>query len=153
MHTSPPLVSPEVPAGAGEPAWEVATLFPDQGSWSEEEYFRLNGNRLIEYSHGYIDVLPMPPTSHQSIALFLFKLLDAFVAVRGLGKALAAPLRVQLWPGKFREPNVLFRLRANLGRILEQYWQGADLVIEVVSDDYRRHDVAEVFEQGKLPLK
>ena len=131
MHTSPPLVSPEVAAGAGEPAWDVATLFPDQGSWSEEEYFRLNGNRLIEYSHGYIDVLPMPTTSHQSIALFLFKLLDAFVAVRGLGKALAAPLRVQLWPGKFKPGE----------RAASALLEGFEV------------DVAEVFEQGKLPLK
>ena len=64
----------------GEPAWEVALLFPNQGAWSEEEYLALNGNRLVEFSHGFIEVLPMPTTTHQLIVVFLFDALRAFVA-------------------------------------------------------------------------
>ena len=56
---------------AGEPAWEIARLFPNQGGWSEQEYFDLSrGNRLVEFSDGFVEVLPMPTTTHQMIVFF-----------------------------------------------------------------------------------
>jgi Uma2 family endonuclease len=124
-----------------EPTWEIAHLFPPQGTWSEEEYLALNANRLVEFSQGNVEVLPMPTTSHQFIALFLYRILEAFASARGLGATVAAPLRVRLWAGKYREPDVVFLLRQHEERIHEQYWDGADLVMEVVSDDDRRRDV------------
>jgi Uma2 family endonuclease len=124
-----------------EPAWEVAKLFPDQGAWSEEEYLALNSNRLVEFSHGYVEVLPMPTTSHQIIVAYLYRALLAFVSAGRLGTVLFAPLRVRLWPGKFREPDVLFLRAENAGRMGEEFWEGADLVMEVVSDDDRRRDL------------
>ncbi len=130
-----------VPVG-GEPAWEIARLFPAQGSWSEEDYFDLSrGNRLVEFSQGHIEVLPMPTTTHQRIVLWMYRMLEAYVAARGLGLVLAAVLRVRLWPGKFREPDVLLMLAEHVGRVGEEFWEGADLVMEVVSDDDRRHDL------------
>jgi Uma2 family endonuclease len=127
--------------GVCEPAWEIARLFPAQGSWSEEEYLCLKGNRLIEFSHGFVEVLTMPTTTHQLIVDFLVELLKAFVRPRGLGLPLFAPIRVRLWPGKFREPDVVFMLAANRDRVREEFWEGADLVMEVVSDDDRRRDL------------
>jgi Uma2 family endonuclease len=125
-----------------EPAWEVARLFPAQGSWSESDYLALSrGNRLVEFSHGHIEVLPMPTTTHQLIVLALYELLKAFVAARGVGLVLVAPLRVRLWPGKFREPDVLLMLADHAERAGEEFWEGADLVMEVVSDDDRRRDL------------
>jgi Uma2 family endonuclease len=124
-----------------EPAWEIARLFPNQGTWSVEEYLDLETNHLVEFSHGYVEVLPMPTELHQSIALFLYRALLAFVAARKLGRVLVAPLRVRLWAGKFREPDVLFMLAEHADRRKGTYWEGADLVMEVVSDDYRRHDL------------
>lgn len=124
-----------------EPTWDVARLFPAQGTWSEEEYLELNGNRLLEFSHGYLEVLVMPTTSHQFIALFLYRALDSFVRLGALGFVLAAPLRVRLWSGKFREPDVVFMAKAHAGRIGEQFWEGADLAMEVVSTDDRRRDL------------
>src|SRR5690349_11049695 len=100
--------APGKPIASGflpEPAWDVARLFPDQGAWSEEEYLALNGNHLVEFSHGYIEVLPMPTTSHQLIVLYIYRLMETFVTARGLGTVLVAPLRVRLWEGKFREPD------------------------------------------------
>src|SRR3954451_16339359 len=93
-----------------EPAWDVARLFPAQGQWSEEEYLALNGNRLVDFSDGRIEVLPMPTTSHQRIVRYLLGLLLAFAGPGQLGEALMAPVRVRLWPRKFREPDLLFML-------------------------------------------
>jgi hypothetical protein len=44
------------------PAWEIATLFPEQGEFSEEDYLRLTEStqRLVESSDGYIEVLLLP---------------------------------------------------------------------------------------------
>jgi Uma2 family endonuclease len=124
-----------------EPAWDVARLFPEQGTWSEEEYFELTGNRLVEFSHGYVEVLVTPTPLHQLMGLFLYDLLQAFATPGKLGVVLVAPLRVQLWAGKFREPDVVFMLAENAARRGAEYWQGADLVMEVVSNDDRRRDL------------
>ena len=125
----------------GEPAWDVAKLFPAQGSWSVQEYLDLKGNRLIEFSNGYIEVLTMPTMRHQLIVLFLSDVFRAFLARGNLGRLLVAPFRVRLWPDKFREPDVMIMRAQNAHRMGEEYWDGADLVIEVVSDDDRRRDL------------
>ncbi len=129
--------------GQAEPTWEVAYLFPTQGNWSEEEYLALNGNQLVEFSHGFLEVLPMPTTSHQLLVVHLYGLLLAFTARGDLGTVLVAPLRVRLWRRKFREPDVLFMLKEHTDRMGEEFWTGADLVMEVVSPDAedRRRDL------------
>jgi Uma2 family endonuclease len=116
-----------------EPTWEVVNLFPAQGDWNEEDYLALNGNQLVEFSHGILEVLPMPTTSHQLLVVYLYGLVLTFTASRELGTVLVAPLRVRLWPGKFREPDIVFVLREHASRIGEEFWTGADLVMEVVS--------------------
>src|SRR4051812_22092630 len=136
-----------------EPTWEVAHLFPAQGTWSEAEYLELNGNRLIEFSNGFVEVLTMPTEAHQSIVLFLCEVLSAFVKANGLGKVLPAPMRVRLWEGKFREPDVLFMRKQHASRRHALFWDGADLVIEVVSDDDRRRDLeVKRFEYGRAGI-
>jgi Uma2 family endonuclease len=111
----------------------VARLFPAQGTWTEGEYLDLPGNRLVELSNGFLEVLPMPTTSHQRIVAFFFRALLAFVEPQELGTVLFAALPVRLWKGKIREPDVVFMLAKHADRIGEEYWQGADLVMEVVS--------------------
>jgi Uma2 family endonuclease len=119
----------------------VAYLFPTQGNWSEEDYLALRGNQLVEFADGFLEVLPMPTTSHQLLVVYLYGLLLAFTRPRGLGTPLVAPLRVRLWPEKFREPDLVFMRAEHADRIGEDYWTGADLVMEVVSggaEDRRR---------------
>lgn len=128
------------PPSREEPTWQIADLFPAQGHWSEGDYLALETNRLVEFSHGYIEVLPMPSISHQFIVLFLFERLKAYVRQRRLGKVLVAPARVRLWPGKHREPDVFLLLNRSGRRIYEQYVDGADLVMEVVSGGPRDRD-------------
>src|SRR5438445_4425122 len=92
----------------GEPAWGVATLFPLQGEWTEEEYLSLETNRLVELSNGCLEFLPMPTVFHQLIVKYLFQVLDSFVKAQSVGEVLFAPLRVRLWPGKMREPDLVY---------------------------------------------
>jgi Uma2 family endonuclease len=134
--------SPAKLDNATELTWEIAQLFPAQGHWSEEEYLALDTNHLIEFSHGQLEVLPMPTQSHQLLVIALFELLRNYVRSRQLGTVLFAPMRVQLWPGKYREPDILFMRTEHDDRRSDSFWQGADLVMEVVSpDDPRRETV------------
>src|SRR5678816_4496953 len=67
-------------------------LLPAQGQWSEAAYLWLTDHtaRLIEFTDGYLEVLPMPTDEHQTMVLLLYELLVAFVRPRG-GKVLVAP--------------------------------------------------------------
>jgi Uma2 family endonuclease len=129
----------------GEPAWEVARLFPAQGHWSVEDYLDLDGNFFVEYSKGFIDVLPMPTTSHQRLLRFLFRLLSAFADSHDLGETFFAPLKVRIMADEFREPDILFARKGRAHLIAEEFWTGADLVMEIVSPDAksRRRDLKE----------
>jgi Uma2 family endonuclease len=128
---------------SAQPTWEVAYLFPAQGDWSEEEYLALPGNRLLEFSDGVLEVLPVPTTSHQLLVAYLYGVLLGFATAHDLGTVLFAPLRVRLWRGKFREPDVVFMRKQHADRIRDEYWDPADLVLEVVSEDEedRRRDL------------
>jgi Uma2 family endonuclease len=125
------------------PTWEIAHLFPEQGRWDEREYLSVthHTNRLVEFSGGRVEILPMPKTSHQIIVQYLSNLLLAFALPRKLGMVLFAPLRVRLPQGAYREPDVVFMLTEHAARAGEDYWDGADLVMEVVSEDNREHDL------------
>ncbi len=123
-----------------EPAWDVARLFPPQGSWSEEEYLDLRGNRLIELDDGRVEVLGMPSELHQFLVLFLYEALVAYVRPRNLGWVVVAPMPVRLWEHKLREPDVLFMRREHAARRRGTYWIGADLVMEVMSPDDPKRD-------------
>jgi Uma2 family endonuclease len=116
----------------GEPTWEVAGFFPTQGQWTEAVYLALTTNHLVELSDGCLDVLPMPTHQHQMVVALLFGLLKTFTEANAPGFVLFAPLRMRLGPGKFREPDVLYMKMENRHRVHE-YWDGADLVMEVVS--------------------
>ncbi len=123
-----------------EPTWEIAYLYPLQGTWSESEYMSLRPSRIIEYSHGHLEVHEVPTTSHQRILLFLYNLLSQFVNARKLGEVLVAPLRIKLGPEKYREPDIVFMSAEHASRRGEEYWLGADLVMEVVSEGDRNRE-------------
>jgi Uma2 family endonuclease len=132
--------SPEARTLDPQPAWDIALLFPSQGEWSEEEYLSLNTNRLVEFSDGLVEVLAMPTMGHQKIVAYIHRRLFDFVMALNLGTVLLAPFRVRLWPGKIRQPDVVFLEKEHGGRMGEELWQGADLGVEVVSHDSRHRD-------------
>ncbi len=118
-------------------AWEVATLFPAQGRWSEEAYLDLTDgtNRRIELVDGRLEFLPMPTELHQALVGFLYHALLSFVTKGGLGIVPFPPLRVRIPRGHYREPDVLFCRKENFHLRTNRIWNGADLVMEVVSPD------------------
>jgi Uma2 family endonuclease len=82
----------------------------------------------------------------------LYQLLLAYIEKHNLGTVLFAPLRIKLWNGQFREPDIVFMRRENADRRGEKYWEGADLVVEVVSEgvesrerdlETKRHEYAQ----------
>ena len=117
---------------------------PRQGQWSQDDYLRLTDctNRLIEWTDGCIEVLPMPTDEHQSIAARLYTLLDAFARERG-AKVLFAPLRVRIREGAFREPDLVLVRDARDPRRQNRFWLGADLAVEIVSPDEPKRDLVD----------
>jgi Uma2 family endonuclease len=120
----------------------IADILPKQGEWSEEDYLWLTNrtNRLIEFTDGYIEILPMPTEKHQAILKYLFLAFNSFIEKLG-GTVFFAALRMRLKTGKFREPDLLLLRSANDPRRGNAYWTGADLVLEIVSPDDPNRDL------------
>jgi Uma2 family endonuclease len=116
-------------------------LEPLQGLWTEAQYLKLSDqtNHLIEFTDGVIDVLPMPTEHHQAMLEFLFLALRAFIERLG-GKVRFAGLRLRIRAEKFREPDILLVLDASDPRRQNEFWRGADLVVEIVSPDNPERD-------------
>jgi len=119
----------------------ILDLEPLQGLWTQAQYIKLTdySRRLLEFTDGYLEVLPMPTDRHQVISRFLLFALFAFVHRLG-GTVLYAPLRLQIRPGKFREPDLLLVRDAQDSRRQNRFWLGADLAVEVVSPDDPERD-------------
>ena len=128
------------------PQWKdlLEEILPPQGSWSEEQYLVLTDhkNRLIEFTDGFLEVLPRPTDRHQNIVQFLFLAFFQFIKPRG-GKVQFAPLRLRIRPGKFREPDLLLLLLATDPRRQNRFWLGADLALEIVSADKPERDLVD----------
>ncbi len=127
----------------GNPALteEVAELFPAQGEWSEEEYFALpDTNRVIELSDGRVEMVEMPTDPQQLAVVRLIYFIMAYLADHPLGQLRTAPLPVRLWPGKIREPDLVFMAAEHEDRMAEEYWGVPDLAVEIHSPGTRRLD-------------
>ena len=116
----------------GEPVWEIARLFPAQGDWTEEAYFSIESTRLVELVDGCLEFLPMPTKFHQRIVQFVCNLIAQFVRGGVGGEVFFAPLPLRLWPGRIREPDIVYLGPASNVRD-EDYPQRADLIVEVIS--------------------
>lgn len=121
----------------------ILELFPRQGEWRDGDYFSLPGNRMVELVDGNVEVLPVPSLLHQFIARLVFLQLNGFVEQSSLGIVMSAPTRVRIGERHFREPDVLFVSRANSKRRQEQFWETADLVVEVISPDDPDRDLVD----------
>ncbi|MDE0631725.1 MAG: Uma2 family endonuclease [Caldilineaceae bacterium] len=120
--------SPEV----ATPVWRIATLFPYQGAWSEQEYLALETNRRVEFDDGFVEVHDVPTDQHQAIILYLSIALNRFALQIG-GVVRTAGLRLRLWDRKYREPDIVLLRDRDSNLRQENFWDGADLTIEVVS--------------------
>jgi Uma2 family endonuclease len=130
-------------------------ILPQQGEWSEQEYLVLTDHRsrLIEYTDGFLEVLPMPTDKHQAILGFLYLAFLRFIEPRG-GIVRFSPLRLRVRPGKFREPDLLLLLSAKDLRRENRFWLGADVALEVVSEDKPERALVEKrgdYAEGRVP--
>jgi Uma2 family endonuclease len=82
----------------------------------------------------------MPTQLHQLIMFFLAKLLEAFTEAHAPGMVLPSGLKVRIKGGAIREPDVSYMKAENAKRRHNKAWDGADLVMEVVSDDPKDHE-------------
>lgn len=119
----------------------VLEILPAQGQWSGDDYLWLTDHtpRLVELSDGYIEELPMPTDQHQTIVLYLYELMAAFLRPLG-GKILVAPLRLKIRERTFREPDIVLLRSADDPRRQNRFWLGADMVVEIVSPDNPERD-------------
>ena len=125
---------------------QVADLWPPQGEWTEADYFALpDTNRCIELSEGEFITLPHPTETHQRVLDALYAELRTLVRGHDLGVTRFAPLPVRLWPGKIREPDILFVSHDHADRIGEQFYGPPDMVVEVLSPATRRVDRGDKF--------
>ncbi|MGA7730466.1 MAG: Uma2 family endonuclease [Chloroflexia bacterium] len=122
----------------GEIVGDFDTL---QGTLTTEQYllFTNDSRRLIEFTNGKLEVLPMPTKRHQIILGFLYRALHAYMQLIG-GIVLFAPLRLQIRDGQFREPDLLLLIDTDDPRGQDAYWIGADMVVEIVSPDNPERD-------------
>ena len=136
MTTEMPIIDAELLA--------LLDILPRQGEWNERDYLWISGgtNRLVELVDGHLEIVPMPTQHHQAISTFLFLRLYALMEKIG-GEVFYAPLRLRLWNGRFREPDILLLLAADDPRSANEFWHGADLVVEVVSPDKPERDTVE----------
>jgi Uma2 family endonuclease len=123
------------------PEWQAAQVFPLRYPCTEEEYLALDDNLLLEYDDGFLEVLPMPTIFHQLILSFLLRQLHDFVAAVKLGTVVPAGYKVRIRRGKYREPDVLFIKGEHAPAIGREFCKKADLVIEIVSEGNRHHDL------------
>ncbi len=112
-----------------------------QGLWTVEQYLRLTNqtNRLIEFTDGTLEFLPFPTTYHQAVSRELFLALHSRMRQIG-GDVYFGPLRLQIRQGKLREPDLLLVLDKSDPRAQNEFWLGADLVVEIVSPDHPERD-------------
>ena len=122
----------------------LSDAMPSQGCWSDEQYLWLTdrARRLIEFTDGRVEVLPMPTERHQIILLFLYRLLYAHVHEPPRdGVVVTSGLRMRVREGKFREPDLLLLRERTDSRRRDRFWLGADLVMEIVSPDDPSRDL------------
>ena len=120
--------------------------------WNEELYLALANNRnsLVELSDGKVVIHAMPTPAHQNVTGNLYAVLRQHGEGAARGRAYTAPMPVRLWPGKFREPDVMYYRAEHLDRISEQFGGPPDLVVEVLSPSSRGLDLATKVEEYAL---
>jgi Uma2 family endonuclease len=111
--------------------------------WSPDLYLSLanSENAFVELSDGKVVIYEMPTPQHQSIVGNLYTALRTYVRTTHQGKVFIAPLAVQLWRGKFREPDVMFYKSPHLTRVGDQFAGPPDWVAEVLSPSTRNIDM------------
>ena len=140
---SPPLTLSfaDLAALSQQLADDVGRLPLRTEGFSVADYFTLTGNYFVEYSDGCLQVLPMPNATHQALVSVFSRRLEDWLVPDALARVKFSPFPVRVSGTRYREPDVCVMLGSHASRRSEEYWDGADVVIEIVSDSNRTHDV------------
>ncbi len=129
-------------AGISQTLAEQVGRFPlRREGFSVADYLSLGGGVLVEYVDGSFQVLPMPNVLHQALVTELHNRLFAWSTPDLLARTTFAPFPVYLTQTVYREPDVCLMLGRNAARRHLDHWEGADLVVEIISGSNRDHDV------------
>ena len=134
------VLSTATPDKTAELTWEIARLFPAQGHWSEEEYLALDTNHLTEFSHGRMEVLPLPTFSHQRLVALLYRCSQDLSKSAVWVSSCLPPCEFNSGKGNSESRISSFMAAEHADRLGEQFWRGADLVMEIVSPDDPERD-------------
>ncbi len=105
-----------------------------------EDYFSLDGNYLVEFVDGRLQVLPMPDFLHQAIVRWFLIMSAPWFEKNPDARIACSPVKIMLDATRYREPDLCAMLGGNQSRRHRKYWEGADFVVEIVSDTNRDHD-------------
>ena len=83
----------------------------------------------------------MPDSFHQAIGRVLGNIFEQRIERDPEGRVVDAPFKVYLNDRQFREPDVAVMLGIHADRRTKEFWRGADLVVEIISETNRNHDV------------
>jgi Uma2 family endonuclease len=89
---------------------------------------------------GNLIMSPSPSFFHQEVVLRFYRQLHDWVASRGLGKVITAPIDMVLSEHRVTQPDVVFVAKGRLGIIQRVVMGAADLVCEVISLGGRSRD-------------
>jgi Uma2 family endonuclease len=139
----------KTPTGSAAEAAPLRMTYEQFLEWADED-------TNAEWVNG--EVVWMSPLSdlHQELALFLLRVLAAFVEERRLGKLRYERYQMKTAPHlPGREPDLLFVGNEHLSQLKGNHLEGpADLVVEIVSPESRERDCEEKYteyEEGGVP--
>ena len=120
---------------------------PPQGTPVDEAFvINLPGCPLAEWVDGKLDYLPLPTPLHQTVGSFLYDAFRDDYRARGMRAALrftGLPVRIPSYGGteqRLRYPDLSMLLDEQDARAAVDAWNGADLLVEIVSPDNPRRD-------------
>lgn len=113
----------------------------DKPKYTVEDYMHLPEGAPVELIGGEFFVSPSPLYKHQRVGLEIFRQLANWVKETGRGKALAAPMDVELSRHDVVQPDVLY-ISKEREEIIENHIVGApDLIAEVLSPGTGKRDL------------
>lgn len=136
-----PMSIEQVAAISQTLARDLSRLTLKSEGFSVEDYLSLDGPYFVEYIDGRLQVLPMPDGLHQELIYWIVAFLRSWLTANGGGNVKFSPFKVYVRENQYREPDVCLMLAQHLDRAHRTHWEGADLVVEIISESNRRHDV------------
>ena len=149
---APPPTRRPRPAPAAGPAPTLAGVvaehgLPPQGTPADEAFvLALPGWPLAEWVDGKLDYLPLPSSHHQTVGSRIHDGMLRHLWDHHPGAALrftGQPVRIPAYDGnerRARYPDLALLLDGNDARVAPDAWNGADLLVEIVSPDNPRRD-------------